>query len=62
MRKHWRGFIIRLRRAMLKHLVEERTKQHLRACKEARERTEHYRKANAYSDVSLLIEMDYETS
>ena len=47
---------------MLKQLVEERTKQHLRACKEARERTEHYRKANAYSDVSLLIEMDYETS
>ena len=49
---------------MLKHLVEERTKQHLRACKEARdayERTEHYRRANVYNDVSLLIELDYET-
>jgi len=59
MRKHWRRFIIRLRRAMLKHLVEERTKQYLRDRKEARERTEHYRKANVYTDVSLLIEMDY---
>ena len=61
MRKHWRRFIIRLRRAMLKHLVEERTKQHLRACKEAREdkvRIDEFQRAGQFSDIRLLIEFE----